>query len=79
MEKRKKGGMIKVRTIIAYLIDEKVVANHNQLSKHLGVSHATVQRWATGEDRPSAESCIKIARLSKIPLSYIMRVAYPEQ
>ncbi len=65
-----------MKQIIDYLIAEGIVANYSQLSKQLGVSHATVLRWLSGENRPSGPSCMKLANIARLPLSYFMWVVY---
>ena len=42
-----------------------------QLAVDLGVSHATVSRWLSGEDVPSMRSCRKLAEYSGVPLQKV--------
>ena len=47
----------------------------SQLAAGLGVSHATVSRWLSGDDIPSPRSCRKLAEFSGVPLEKILSVA----
>jgi len=44
----------------------------SQLANELGISHATVSRWLSGEDQPSARSCQKLAEYSGTPLATLL-------
>ena len=50
--------------------------SQRELGRELGVSHVQIGRWMRGEDIPSAESQIKLARLfglPETPFSQLMR------
>ena len=47
----------------------------SQLAADLGVSHATVSRWLSGEDVPSTRSCRRLAEYSGVPLQKILAIA----
>ncbi len=42
----------------------------SQLTADLGISHATVSRWLSGKDRPSSESCQKLAAYAVVLASF---------
>jgi len=44
----------------------------SQLAKDLGISHATVSRWLSGDDIPSPRSCQKLAEYSGVPPENIL-------
>jgi transcriptional regulator with XRE-family HTH domain len=46
----------------------------SRLAADLGVSHATVSRWFSGEDIPSTQSCQKLAEYSGVPLEKILSI-----
>lgn len=46
----------------------------SQMAFELGVSHATVSRWLSGKDKPSIQSCKKLADYSGIPLAKIISI-----
>ena len=46
----------------------------SQLAASLGVSHATVGRWLSGDDVPNTRSCRKLAQFSGVPLEKILSV-----
>ena len=46
----------------------------SQLAADLGVSHATVSRWLSGEDIPSTRSCRRLAEYSGVPLEKILSI-----
>jgi transcriptional regulator with XRE-family HTH domain len=46
----------------------------SQLAADLGISHATVSRWLSGEDVPSTRSCRKLAEYSGIPLEKVLSI-----
>jgi transcriptional regulator with XRE-family HTH domain len=47
----------------------------SQLAADLGVSHATVSRWLSGEDIPSIRSCRKLAEYSGVPVHKVLSIA----
>ncbi len=47
----------------------------SQLAAGLGVSHATVSRWLSGEDVPSTKSCRRLAEYAGIPLEKVLSIA----
>jgi len=47
----------------------------SQLAADLGISHATVSRWLSGEDIPSPRSCQKLAEYSGWPLEKVLSFA----
>ena len=47
----------------------------SQMAADLGTSHATVSRWLSGEDKPSTESCRKLADYSGESLQKILSLA----
>ena len=47
----------------------------SQLASGLGVSHATVSRWLTRDDRPSPRSCQKLAAYAGVPLERVLSLA----
>lgn len=47
----------------------------SQLAADLGVSHATVSRWLSGQDIPSPRSCQKLAAYTGVPLQRILSLA----
>ena len=46
----------------------------SQLAADLGVSHATVHRWLSGDDVPNIRSCQKLAEYSGLPLEKILSI-----
>ncbi len=46
----------------------------SQLAAELGVSHATVGRWLSGEDVPSMRSCQRLAQYSGVPQEKILSI-----
>ena len=46
----------------------------SQLAADIGVSHATVSRWLSGEDTPSTRSCRRLAEYSGVPLQKILSI-----
>ena len=46
----------------------------SQLAADLGISHATVGRWLSGEDAPSTRSCQRLAEYSGVPLENILAI-----
>lgn len=47
----------------------------SQLAADLGVSHATVSRWLSGEDTPNSRSCRRLAEYSGVPVENILSLA----
>ena len=47
----------------------------SQLAADIGVSHATMSRWLSGKDIPSAKSCFKLAEYSGMPLQEFLIAA----
>ncbi len=47
----------------------------SQLATDLGVSHATIGRWLSGEDIPNTKSCRKVAAYSHTPLEQVLSLA----
>jgi transcriptional regulator with XRE-family HTH domain len=47
----------------------------SQLAADLGVSHATVSRWLSGDDIPSTRSCHKLAEYSGVPIEKVLSLA----
>ena len=46
----------------------------SQLAADLGISHATVNRWLSGQDIPSIKSCRKLAEYSGVTLEKILSI-----
>ena len=46
----------------------------SQLAADLGVSHATVSRWLSGEDAPNTRSCQRLAEYSGVPVEKILAI-----
>jgi len=44
----------------------------SQLASDLGVSHATVGRWLSGQDIPNVKSCRKLSEYTAIPFERIL-------
>ncbi len=47
----------------------------NHLAKKIGVSHATVLRWLSGEDKPNVKHCYELAKFSGTSLCTILYMA----
>ena len=47
----------------------------SQLATDLGVSHATVSRWLSGDDIPNPRSCQRLAEYSGVPLERVFSIA----
>lgn len=45
------------------------------LAKELGIAHATLNRWITGEDKPEVKSCLKLAKWFNLPVSVVIEMA----
>jgi transcriptional regulator with XRE-family HTH domain len=46
----------------------------SQLAADLGISHATVSRWLSGQDVPNTKSCHRLAEYSGVPLEKILSI-----
>ena len=46
----------------------------SQLAADLGISHATVSRWLSGQDVPNTRSCRRLAEYSGVPLEKVLSV-----
>ena len=46
----------------------------SQLASDLGVSHATVSRWLSGDDVPSTKSCRRLAEYSGVALERVLSI-----
>jgi len=46
----------------------------SQLAADLGVSHATVSRWLSGEDAPNIKSCRRLAEYSGVPVEKVLSI-----
>lgn len=46
----------------------------SQLAADLGISHATVSRWLSGDDIPSTRSCYKLAEYSSVPPEKVLSI-----
>ena len=46
----------------------------SQLAADLGMSHATVSRWLSGNSVPSISSCRKLAEYSGVPIERIFNI-----
>jgi transcriptional regulator with XRE-family HTH domain len=57
---------------------KKVMQHHrckpSNLANDLGISHATVSRWLSGEDIPNTESCRRLAEYSGEPVERILAI-----
>ena len=47
----------------------------SQLAADLGLGHATVSRWLTGEDVPNTRSCRRLAEYAGVPTENILSIA----
>jgi len=47
----------------------------SQLAVDLGVSHATVSRWLSGDDVPGTRSCRKLAEYSGLSVEKVLSIA----
>ena len=47
----------------------------SHLASDLGLSHATVSRWLSGQDRPCPRSCQKLAAFAGVPLERVLSLA----
>jgi len=46
----------------------------SQLAKDLGISHATVSRWLSGDDVPNTKSCQRLAEYAGVPAENVLSV-----
>ena len=46
----------------------------SQLAADLGMSHATVSRWLSGEDVPNTRSCRRLTEYSGVPLEKVLSI-----
>ena len=46
----------------------------SQLAADLGISHATVSRWLSGDDIPSPRSCQRLAEYSGVPVEKVLSI-----
>jgi transcriptional regulator with XRE-family HTH domain len=46
----------------------------SQLAADLGISHATISRWLSGDDIPNPSSCQKLANYSGTPVEKILSI-----
>ncbi|MDD4876664.1 MAG: helix-turn-helix transcriptional regulator [Dehalococcoidales bacterium] len=46
----------------------------SQMAADLGISHATISRWLSGDDIPNIKSCRKLAEYGGVPLQKILSV-----
>lgn len=46
----------------------------SQLAADLGISHATVSRWLSGDDVPNTSSCQRLADYSGVPVENILSI-----
>ena len=47
----------------------------NRLAVNLGISHATISRWLSGEDTPGLRSCRKLADYSGVSVNHVFAIA----
>jgi transcriptional regulator with XRE-family HTH domain len=47
----------------------------SQFAADLGVSHTSVSRWLSGKDKPSFNSCVKLANHVGVPLQRVLQIA----
>ena len=46
----------------------------SHLAAALGISHATVGRWLSGEDIPNTRSCHRLAEYSGVPVEKVLSI-----
>jgi len=46
----------------------------SQVAADLGISHATVSRWLSGDDIPNTRSCRRLAEYSGVPLEKVLSI-----
>ena len=64
---------VRVRTFLEELMSRRKRLP-SQLAADLGVSHATVSRWLSGEDVPCTKSCQRLAEYSGVALETILSI-----
>jgi len=47
----------------------------SQMAAELGISHATMSRWLSGQDIPNTRSCRRLADYSGVPAEKIFSIA----
>jgi len=47
----------------------------SNLAADLGISHATISRWLSGQDIPNTRSCRRLAEYSGVPVEKILSIA----
>lgn len=47
----------------------------SQLAADLGISHATVSRWLSGDDIPNTRSCQRLSEYTGVPLEKVLSIA----
>jgi transcriptional regulator with XRE-family HTH domain len=65
-------------TLLVSFLNEVMRLNKrlpSQLAADLGVSHATVSRWLSGEDIPSTRSCRQLAEYSGVPVQKVLSIS----
>jgi len=62
--------------VITFLKELMRLRRHlpSQLAKDLGVSHATVSRWLSGEDVPNTRPCRRLAEYSGVLLEKVLSI-----
>ena len=46
----------------------------SNMAADLGISHATVSRWLSGQDIPNTQSCRRLAEYSGVPIEQILSI-----
>jgi len=72
-----KGGMsVESDLLVSFLKDvmQRRQRKPGQLAADMGVSHATVSRWLSGEDAPNTRSCNKLAEYAGVPVERILSI-----
>jgi transcriptional regulator with XRE-family HTH domain len=65
-------------TPLAAFLKEVMRRRHrkaSQLAADLGISHATVSRWLSGDDIPNTQSCQRLAEYGGVPVEKILAIA----
>jgi len=77
VETKTEGAIAQQAPIVSFL--KEVMRRRKrlptQLATDLGVSHATISRWLSGNDIPSTGSCQRLAEYSGVPLQKILSFA----
>jgi transcriptional regulator with XRE-family HTH domain len=63
--------------ILVSFLNEVMRRHHrkqSQLAADIGVSHATVSRWLSGQDIPSIRSCIRLSEYSGVAIEKILAI-----